>query len=63
MEIVTHHWRSHGLYIGLATEEESPEMIDGYPNFEWIPGNSITDVYKNEVDDKSEYEHSEGAQE
>ena len=32
-------------------------MIDGYPNFEWSPGNIITD------DDTSEYEHSMGVQE
>ena len=41
----------------MATSEESPEMIDGYPKFECIHGNPITD------DDKSEYEHSERFQE
>ena len=38
-------------------------MINGYQNFEWSPGNPITYVYKNEDDDKSEYEHIEGVQE
>ena len=38
-------------------------MIDGYPNFEWSPGNTISDGYTNEGDDKSEYEHKEGGQE
>ena len=38
-------------------------MIDGYPNFEWSPGNPITDGYKNEDDDKYEYEHIEGTKE
>ena len=41
----------------MATAEEEPEMIDGYPNFEWSPGNTIIDGYKNKDDDKSEYEH------
>ena len=38
-------------------------MIDGYPNFDWSPGNPITDGYKNEDDDKSEYKHSHGVKE
>ena len=38
-------------------------MIDGYPNFECCPGNPITDSYKNEDDDRSEYEYSERVQE
>ena len=46
----------------MATSEEAPEIIDGYPNFKWSPGNPITDGYKNEYDDKSEYEHREGVQ-
>ena len=29
-------------------------MINGYQNFEWSPGNPITDGYKNEDNDKSE---------
>ena len=41
----------------MDTAEEAPEIIDGYPNFQWIPVNPITD------DDKSEYEHSKGVQE
>ena len=47
----------------MDTTEEASEIIYGYPNFEWIPGNPITDGYKNKDDDKSEYEHSEGDQE
>ena len=47
----------------MATAEEAPEMIDSYPKLEWIPGNPITDGYKNEYDDKSEYERSKGVQE
>ena len=27
----------------LATEKKQPEMIKGYPIFEWIPGIPITD--------------------
>ena len=46
----------------MATVEKSPEMIDGYPNFEWNPGNPITDGYKNEDDDKYEYEQRKGVQ-
>ena len=46
----------------MATAEEEPEMIDGYPKFDSSPGNPITDGYKNEDDDKSEYKHSEGDQ-
>ena len=38
-------------------------MIDDYPNFEWNPGSPITDDYKNEDDDKYEYEHIDGVQE
>ena len=38
-------------------------MIDGYPKFEFSPGNPITDGYKNERDDKSEYENSKRVQE
>ena len=38
-------------------------MIDGYPNFEWIPRNPITDGCKNEDDNKYEYEISKGVQE
>ena len=38
-------------------------MIGGYPHFQWIPGNTITDGYKNEDDDKYEYEHNKGFQE
>ena len=45
-----------------APSEEEPEMIDGYPNLEWSPGNPITDGCKNEDDDKSEYEHIKGYQ-
>ena len=39
-------------------------MIGGYPHFQWIPRNTITDGYKNEDDDEYEYEyeHSEGLQ-
>ena len=47
----------------MSTEDKATEMINGYPNFEWIPVNPITDDYKNKYDDKSEYEHSEGVQE
>ena len=47
----------------MDTAEEAPEIIDGYPNYEWIPGNKITYGYKNEDDDESKYEHSEGVQE
>ena len=47
----------------MAPAEEKPEIIDGYPNFEWSPGNIITDDYKNKDDDKSEYKHRKGSQE
>ena len=47
----------------MDTAEEAPAMIDGYPNFEWSPGNPITDGYKNEDDDKYEYEHIKGTKE
>ena len=47
----------------MSTAEEASEIIDGYPNFEWIPGNPITGSYKNEDDDKSEYVHRKGIQE
>ena len=48
----------------MATEEEAQEIIDGYPNVQFIPVNPITDGYKNEDDDEYEYEyeHSEGLQ-
>ena len=32
----------------MDTADEATEIIDGYPNFEWTPGNPITDCYKNE---------------
>ena len=38
-------------------------MIYDYPNFKWIHRNLITDSYKNEDDDKYEYEHSKVFQE
>ena len=41
----------------MDTAEEAPEIIDGYPNFQWIPVNPITD------DDKSEYEQNKWVQE
>ena len=41
----------------MDTSDKSPEMIVGHPNFEWIPGNQITD------DDEYEYKHSERVQE
>ena len=44
----------------MDTAYEAPEIIDGYPNFEWSPGDTITDGYKNKDNDKSEYEQSEG---
>ena len=47
----------------MDTVQESQEIIYGYPNFEWRPGNSITDCYKNKDDGQYEYEHSEGVQE
>ena len=31
----------------MYTVEESEEIIDGYPDFDWIPGNLITDGYEN----------------
>ena len=45
----------------MATSEEAPEMIDGYPNFYLIPIKLITDGYYNEKttaktnDDEYEY--------
>ena len=44
----------------MGTVEESPVIIHGYPNFEWIPENPITNGYENKyiivkaTDDKSE---------
>ena len=52
----------------MYTLEESSEIIYGYPNFDWIPGNKITDGYDNEdiiyktTDDASEYKHIERVQ-
>ena len=37
-------------------------MIYDYPNFKWIHRNIITDSYKNEDDDKYEYEQRKGVQ-
>ena len=44
----------------MATSEEAPEIIDGYPNFERRPRSPITDGYKNEDYDRFEYEQSKG---
>ena len=41
----------------MYKSDEAPEMIDGYPNFEWGPGNPI------KYDDKSEYEYSKWVKE
>ena len=47
----------------MAAVEEAKYFFNSYPDFDWSPGNPITDGYKNEDDDKSEYKHSHGVKE
>ena len=51
----------------MATLQEATEIIDDYPNLEWIPGNPITDGYDNKdttverTENEAEYEYINGS--